>query len=229
MPGPVADLTLLTARAAAGAGAWGDVRAQLEREELTAERVGARAILLAEACLRTGDPRTATRWLDTAAPMLASAGDRPGQRRVVNMQGAAAFALGMLDAAAERFGTALEMARTDGDALLIAAAGGAQFGRVSVDAQGRITYVPQPGYSGADQFFYTVGDGRDSAQALVQLQVNDPYAGWRQGTAGADAITGDARTANSLYGGAGDDALSGGLRDDPVSYTHLTLPTNREV
>jgi len=105
----------------------------------------------------------------------------------------------------------------DGDALLIAAAGGAQFGRVSVDAQGRITYVPQPGYSGADQFFYTVSDGRDSAQALVQLQVNDPYAGWRQGTAGADAITGDVRTANSLYGGAGDDALSGGLRDDRLA------------
>jgi len=122
MPGPAADLTLLTARAAAGAGAWGDVRAQLEREPLTAERDGARAILLAEACLRTGDPRTATRWLDTAAPLLASAGDRPGQRRVVNMQGAAAFALGTLDAAAERFGTALEMARTDADALLTARA-----------------------------------------------------------------------------------------------------------
>jgi tetratricopeptide (TPR) repeat protein len=38
------------------------------------------------------------------------------------MQGAAAFALGTLDAAAERFGTALEMARTDGDALLTARA-----------------------------------------------------------------------------------------------------------
>lgn len=119
---PVSDLTLSTARAAAAAGAWGDVRAHLQRDEARAERDGARAILLAEACLRTGDPRTATRWLDTAAPLLASAGDRPGQRRVVNMQGAAAFALGTLDAAAERFGTALEMARVDGDALLTARA-----------------------------------------------------------------------------------------------------------
>lgn len=122
MQGPVSDLILSTARVAAGAGAWGEVRSQLEREPLTAERDGARAILLAEACLRTGDPRTATRWLNTAAPLLSSAGDRPGQRRVVNMQGAAAFALGTLDAAAEHFGTALEMARTDGDALLTARA-----------------------------------------------------------------------------------------------------------
>jgi tetratricopeptide (TPR) repeat protein len=119
---PASDLTLSTARAAAAAGAWGDVRAHLQRDEATAERDGARAILLAEACLRTGDPRAATRWLDTAAPLLASTGDRPGQRRVVNMQGAAAFALGTLDAAAERFGTALEMARVDGDALLTARA-----------------------------------------------------------------------------------------------------------
>lgn len=122
MPGPVTDHTLATARAAASEGAWGDVRSQLERDEATAERDGARAILLAEAFLRTGDPRTATRWLDAAAALLAGAGDRPGQRRVVNMQGAAAFALGTLDAAAERFGTALEMARTDGDTLLTARA-----------------------------------------------------------------------------------------------------------
>jgi tetratricopeptide (TPR) repeat protein len=118
----VADPVLTTARAAAGAGAWGDVRAQLERESGVAERDGARATLLAEACLRTGDPRTATHWLAAATPLLARAGDRPGQRKVVNMQGAAAFALGTLDSAAERFGTALEMARADGDPLLTARA-----------------------------------------------------------------------------------------------------------
>jgi tetratricopeptide (TPR) repeat protein len=119
---PVADPVLMTARAAASAGAWGDVRAALEQEQPRAARDGARATLLAEACLRTGDPRTANTWLAAATPLLARAGDRPGQRRVVNMQGAAAFALGTLDTAAERFGTALEMARTDGDPLLTARA-----------------------------------------------------------------------------------------------------------
>jgi len=108
----------------------------------------------------------------------------------------------------------------DGDALLVLAATGALYGQVGVDDAGRITYVPRPGYSGADQIVYTVSDGHDTAQAMVQVQVNDPFAGWRQGAggaAGADVITGDARTANSLYGGAGDDALNGGLRDDRLA------------
>ncbi|MCC7054689.1 MAG: tetratricopeptide repeat protein [Gemmatimonadaceae bacterium] len=122
MFGPAADPVLLTARAAAEAGAWGEVRAHLEPQAAASERDGARASLLAEACLRTGDPRTATRWLETAAPLLVLTGDRPGLRRVVNMQGAAAFALGTLEGAAERFGAALEMARADGDALLTARA-----------------------------------------------------------------------------------------------------------
>lgn len=122
MYGPAADPILVSARAAAGRGVWGDVRAQLEREPAAAEGDGPRASLLAEAYLRTGDARAAARWLETASPLLARSGDRPAQRRVVNMQGAAAFALGTLDTAAERFGTALELARADGDALLAARA-----------------------------------------------------------------------------------------------------------
>ncbi len=122
MSGPFSDSVLTVARAAAGSGAWGDARAALEGDMPGTMRDGARAILLAEACLRTGDPGTATRWLNTAQPLLARAGDRPAQRRAANMQGAAAFALGALDAAVDRFGAALAMARTDGDALLTARA-----------------------------------------------------------------------------------------------------------
>lgn len=122
MSGPVSDPALLAARTAAGTGAWGDVRAALEDDATGTARDGARAILLAEACLRTGDPRTAARWLEAASPLLARAGDRPSLRRAVNMQGAAAFALGTLDVAADRFGAALDMARVDGDALLTARA-----------------------------------------------------------------------------------------------------------
>lgn len=122
MSGPVSDPVLSAARAAASSGAWGSARAVLEGDTPGTARDGARAILLAEACLRTGDPRSAARWLDAASPLLATAGDRPSQRRAVNMQGAAAFALGTLDDAADRFSVALEMARTDGDALLTARA-----------------------------------------------------------------------------------------------------------
>ena len=122
MTGPAVDPVLLAARTAAGRGAWGDVRVALEGDQLGAMNDGSRAMLLGEACLRTGDPGSATRWLETAAPLLARAGNRSSQRSVVNMQGAAAFALGTLDRAADRFGAALEMARVDGDALLTARA-----------------------------------------------------------------------------------------------------------
>jgi tetratricopeptide (TPR) repeat protein len=120
MTGPVSDALLIAARTAAASGAWGDVRSVLEGDAGRAERDGAQSMLLGEACLRTGQPQTAVRWLRIAAPLLARAGDRPSQRRVANMEGAAAFALGALDDAADRFGFALEMARADGDALLTA-------------------------------------------------------------------------------------------------------------
>ncbi len=122
MTAPRVDPELLAARTAAARGAWGDVRATLELDQAGTERDGSRAVLLGEACLRTGDPVAATRWLDTAAPLLARAGNRPSQRSAINMQGAAAFALGTLDRATDRFGVALEMARADGDALLTARA-----------------------------------------------------------------------------------------------------------
>ena len=122
MTGPTTDPVLIAARAAAAAGVWGDVRATLEQDADGTARDGSRAILLADACLWTGDPQTASRWLDTAVPLLMRSGDRPSLRRAVNMQGAAAFALGALDRAEDRFGTALDMAQNDADALLQARA-----------------------------------------------------------------------------------------------------------
>jgi tetratricopeptide (TPR) repeat protein len=85
-------------------------------------RDGAREVLLADACLWTGDPQSAMRWLDVAIPQLKQISDRPALRRAINMQGAAAFATGAIDLAAERFGNALEMARSDGDNLVAARA-----------------------------------------------------------------------------------------------------------
>jgi tetratricopeptide (TPR) repeat protein len=120
--GPLPDSVLQSARVAAASGAWGDVRAALERDEAWTARDAARAVLLADACLWTGDPKVASRWLATAVPLLSRAGDRPGLRRALNMQGAAAFALGTLDEASERFAAALEMARTDADSLTTARA-----------------------------------------------------------------------------------------------------------
>ena len=122
MTDPVADSLMIAARTAASAGAWGDVRATLERDETGAMANGSRAMLLGEACLRTGDPRTAMRWLDLAAPMLTQTGNRPSLRAVFNLQGAAAFALGALGRAEMSFGAALNMAQLDSDAMLSARA-----------------------------------------------------------------------------------------------------------
>lgn len=120
MTGPISDPVLVAARASAVAGVWGEVRATLERDIEGTARDASRAVLLADACLWTGDPQSATRWLNTAVPLVKQAGDRPLWRRAVNMQGAAAFALGEIDRAADRFDAALEMARLDSDALLSA-------------------------------------------------------------------------------------------------------------
>ena len=122
MSAPAPDDLLSLARTAAAAGAWGDVRATLEGDPAGTERDGARAVLLADACLWTGDPRAASRWLTRALPLLTAAADRPAMRRSVNMQGAAAFALGALDEASNRFSQALSMALSDDDTLLTARA-----------------------------------------------------------------------------------------------------------
>ncbi|MCC7054685.1 MAG: tetratricopeptide repeat protein [Gemmatimonadaceae bacterium] len=122
MTGPFPDPVLQSARAAAADGAWGDVRAVLEGDPDGTQRDGTRAVLLADACLWTGDPQAASRWLATAIPLLSRAGDRPAVRRSINMQGAAAFALGSLETAADRFDQALGMALTDDDTLLTARA-----------------------------------------------------------------------------------------------------------
>ncbi len=118
----VPDSLLAQARSAAADGAWGVVRATLEADAAGTERDGARAVLLADACLWTGDPQSAARWLDRALPLLDQAGDRPAIRRSVNMLGAAAFAVGALAQASDRFAQALAMAISDDDVLLTARA-----------------------------------------------------------------------------------------------------------
>lgn len=122
MTSPFSDPVLVAARASAAAGVWSDVRATLERDEDGTARDGSRAILLADACLWTGEPQKAVRWLAAAVPLLTKSGDRPALRRAINMQGAAEFALGSLATAANRFAAALTMAQTDEDTLLAARA-----------------------------------------------------------------------------------------------------------
>jgi len=102
----------------------------------------------------------------------------------------------------------------DGDALLVLTAESAAHGSLVRDSAGRFVYTPVDGYVGADSFRYTVSDGALSREATVQLQVTDPFAGWRQGTAGGDVISGFTLADNAIYGASGDDRLTGGMRND---------------
>ena len=46
-------------------------------------------------------------------------------------------------------------------------------GSLLVAGSGSFTYTPQPGYVGPDSFTYTVGDGTDTASAVVTIAVTD--------------------------------------------------------
>jgi tetratricopeptide (TPR) repeat protein len=78
------------------------------------------ATLRADAELRTGHPREARQWLTSALPAIERSGDRVALRKAVNQLGVAEVELGALDAAEHVFARAVELARSDGDDLLMA-------------------------------------------------------------------------------------------------------------
>lgn len=78
--------------------------------------------LYTESLLRTGDPRSARRWLDDHTDALVRSGDRTEVRRAANLAGAASIELGDVDDASHAFERARDLARIDGDDLLLARA-----------------------------------------------------------------------------------------------------------
>jgi len=111
---------IATARAKAAAGAWPDVIRMLA--DASATPAPEAVVLLSEAYLRTGQPRAAEEWLRPRLEGVDRGGDRSAGRRALNLYGVAAFELGHLEDAEGAFSRALELARTDGDDLLIARA-----------------------------------------------------------------------------------------------------------
>jgi hypothetical protein len=60
----------------------------------------------------------------------------------------------------------------DGDSLVVVEASEPDFGTVTVDPSGLITYTPDPGYVGLDAFSYTVIDGHGGVDtAIVTIDV----------------------------------------------------------
>lgn len=116
----VSDALLERVRRHTTAGEWG-AALQILREQGEAARTHPElATLRADAELRTGHPREARQWLASTLPVIERSGDRAALRKAINQLGVAEIELGSLDTAEHVFGRALELARADGDDLLMA-------------------------------------------------------------------------------------------------------------
>lgn len=116
LPAEIDDL-FATARADAAAGCWSDVRDLLASRDAEREERPELTLMLAEAEMRLGNPRSARTLVARALPTLARAEDADALRRATNLLGAACFALGEIDAAETAFGHALELSYAAGDLL----------------------------------------------------------------------------------------------------------------
>ncbi len=121
------DLLLDECRTLASRSAWGELRAAVEQwMTVSPEKpapVGAALVpLYAEALMREGHPQEARDWLTDRDLTVRLSGDRATIRRVANLLGAACLELGDLEAAVTVFEHALDLARADGDDLLLARA-----------------------------------------------------------------------------------------------------------
>lgn len=120
------DETLLTrSRALAAAGAFGelsrDVQSFIDESPVSPVPLSpALVVLYAEALMRTGHPQPARTLLTERDAALRMSGDRSCIRRAANLLGAACLEQGDLDTASETFERAIELARIDGDDLLLA-------------------------------------------------------------------------------------------------------------
>jgi tetratricopeptide (TPR) repeat protein len=109
-------------RALAAAGAWSELDALLRIHAVEARTSPTLIILVTETLLRTGRPGEALAWMREHESTVVLSGDRSSVRRAANLCGAAHVELGELDAAAEAFQRALDLASGDGDDLLVARA-----------------------------------------------------------------------------------------------------------
>ena len=62
----------------------------------------------------------------------------------------------------------------DGDALMVSAVGLAANGTAVDNNDGTITYTPDSGFVGSDNFTYTVSDGTDAGTEMVTVNVTEP-------------------------------------------------------
>lgn len=130
----------------------------------------------------------------------------------------------------------------DSDPLKVTWASDPAHGSVTVNADGTITYTPDPNYSGTDSFTYQIYDGQGGYDtATVTIDVSAPD-GIVEGTSGGDLIdddyTGDpegdmvdnndailpgaAPNDDYIIAGDGNDTVYAGQGDDPSRVAMAT-------
>jgi len=87
-------------------------------------------------------------------------------------------------------------------------------GSVSINDEGFIDYAPNIGFEGIDSFTYTVSDGETTTTATAQVQIDNAFAGWRQGSERRDFLFGNRRRENRIFGRGGNDFIFGNRRTD---------------
>ena len=106
----------------------------------------------------------------------------------------------------------------DGGELSLVSTNAPENGELIRDDLGNFVYTPNDSFAGVDSFTYSVENDTGSAEATVNIFVQDNYLSYDvQGTAGNDFIFGDIFSRNSIYGGDGNDLLFGGLRSDQLA------------
>ncbi|QFT92010.1 Bifunctional hemolysin/adenylate cyclase precursor [Roseovarius sp. THAF9] len=112
----------------------------------------------------------------------------------------------------------------DGDPLVVTSVGTAANGMTTINANGTITYTPDPGFNGNDSFTYTVSDGQggtDSATVSISVsEGNSPINGSNlndtlNGTSASDIIDGFGGN-DLVYGGLGFDSIVGAEGNDTL-------------
>ncbi|WP_264045162.1 Calx-beta domain-containing protein [Methylobacterium flocculans] len=159
-----------------------------------------------------------------AAAYKAAFGTAPNSNNVAPVGHADAYTLdenGILRVSAEA-GVIGNDTDANSDALLAMLVDGPAHGKLTLNADGSFTYVPDLNYSGADSFTYAPRDPSSAGNLTkVSLTVTESHdapasaapVNWIVGTNGSDTLVGDARN-NSLNGAAGQDTMKGGVGDD---------------
>ncbi len=99
----------------------------------------------------------------------------------------------------------------DGDSLSVQSASDGSNGSVAIETDGTLTYTPDSGFSGLDNFTYVVADGNggtDTATVTVDVIKSEIL-----GTTGDDTLSGG-DAGETFYGYAGDDLIYGNGGDD---------------